>query len=260
MVTAAEPATPRGSARETSETVKNWIDILKSLVAFLLVGLLLFLVGCDRERLKAMAQDMGISEISGPGVKVALATSSDALPRNEAALKEAQAQIRTLREGYSRAVNALRQVQQEPSATAIPPGAKQAVAAILERAPETLQSSQRTAAVLSEARDRTSTAIAQLPGAGDSSLGYGVVFGGDRKEDEARDQLNRAQGLPGNPQLFRRQGFYRSVVMFPTREAATAALPRIKAINRYSADAYIVTLASWCPGANLGEDPVACNS
>ncbi len=255
-----QPAHRRNS-KETSETIKNWIDILKSILAFVVLSALLFLVGCDREKLAAMAREMGISKVSGPGVEIALG-ATDALPRNEAALKAAETQIQTLQTQYSTAVEALRQMQPRlaSSDSPLPPEAQRNVAAVLQRAPETLRSSERTAEALSEARDKTKSVIARLPGAGDSSLGYGVVFGGDRSESEGRDQLKRAQGLAGTPKLFRREGFYRSVVVFSDRDAATAALPRIKAINPYAATAYVVTLASWCPGADLSEDPVACPS
>lgn len=254
-------AAPRGSAKETSETIKNWIDILKSIAAFVLLGALLFLVSCDRESLKKIFQDIGVSKISGPGVEIAIG-ASDALPRTEAALKDAQSQLGRLQRQYSTAISALKQVQDELTASkaAIPAETRQEVAAVLQRAPATIRASERTAETLDQAQARTRSAIARLPGSGDSSLGYGVVFGGDKSEVGARDQLNRAKGLPGDPRLFRRQGYYRSVLVFPNRDSANAALPRIKAINSYSADAYVVTIASWCPTADLSENPVACGS
>lgn len=253
-------ASLRISAKESSETIKNWIDIFKAITALIILAALLYLFGCDRQRLKTMADELGVERLSGPGVEIALSASSDALPRSQAALQQAHAQIRLLQGRYANAVGTLQEVQRQLAASnaALAPEAQQSVATVLQRAPETLRASQRTALVLGEAQTRTDSAIAQLPGSGDSSLGYGVVFGGDRDESEARTQLNFARGLPGLARLFRRQGYYRSVVVYPTRDAAAGALPRIRALNRYSTDAYLVTLASWCPRANLNENPIAC--
>jgi hypothetical protein len=256
-----DPLIQRDSVKEASETLKNLLDILKSIVALILIATIVFLVSCDRPRLKAMAHEMGIEKASGFGVEVDLSTS-DALPRSDAAMKDAQAQLAALRKQYSAAVQALKDTQAQLAAggARVSPSVKQSVATVLQNAPATLQSTQRTAAVLENAQTKTSTAIAKLPGAGDSSLGFGVVFGGDSSEDAARDQLKLAERLPsGSRRLFQRQGSYRSVVVFPTRDTAMAALPRIKALNRYSAGAYVVTLASWCPGADLSQNPVVCS-
>ncbi len=77
-----------------------------------------------------------------------------------------------------------------------------------------------------------------------------VVFGGDVSPEAARPEVERARaaGFPAAA-IYHRQGAYRSVVEFPTSEAAAEALPRIKGLSRAARDAYMVSLATWCPNA-----------
>ncbi len=72
---------------------------------------------------------------------------------------------------------------------------------------------------------------------------WGIVFGGDTSIREADFELAKAKDVP-NLAIYHRQGSYRSVAVFDSRNAAQESLPRLQRINR---GAYIVVLDHWCP-------------
>lgn len=84
---------------------------------------------------------------------------------------------------------------------------------------------------------------------------WGVVAGGDRTEAQARDELDwlRANGF--QPTLFLRDGWYRSVAIFAGRDAAYAALPKIR---QHNGSAYPVEVARWCPGPTVRPTMTEC--
>ncbi|MGG5890127.1 toll/interleukin-1 receptor domain-containing protein [Falsiroseomonas sp. HC035] len=75
-----------------------------------------------------------------------------------------------------------------------------------------------------------------------------VVFGADNSAAAARPEVDRAKqnGFP-SATIYRRQGSYRSVIEFPTAQAANAALPQIRALSQTSRGAYVRQLLAWCP-------------
>ncbi|HAY22692.1 MAG TPA: hypothetical protein DCY27_11110 [Desulfobacterales bacterium] len=81
----------------------------------------------------------------------------------------------------------------------------------------------------------------------------GIVIGADKTLDEARHEVKRAkiQGF-GDVAIYRRQGMYRTVLRFPSREEAEKALPKIREIVRDSS--YLVILDKWCPNAKETEN------
>jgi hypothetical protein len=90
-----------------------------------------------------------------------------------------------------------------------------------------------------------------------SSGSWAVVFGADTTADAAKQEIDRAQAKKFEEvKLYLRQDWYLSVIEFPTREAAIAALPQIKNLSRYSGGAYIVNLSNWCPSSTQGSDNV----
>lgn len=77
------------------------------------------------------------------------------------------------------------------------------------------------------------------------SLVFGLVFSGDRNEDEAMDEVKKAKRLSGAPiSLYRRENSIRSVAGFETRESAATALPGFRG---QWPGAYVVDLRTWCP-------------
>ncbi len=90
------------------------------------------------------------------------------------------------------------------------------------------------------------------------STSWGIVFGGDSTLDAAQYEISRAKKAGfANTTLFLRQGYYRSVVLFESREAAVA---RLGDIQKLRAGAYIVNMEKWCPvKPNMNEAYQTCN-
>jgi hypothetical protein len=77
---------------------------------------------------------------------------------------------------------------------------------------------------------------------------WGVVFGGDRDINSAQVEINRAKrNRPPYPtaNLFYRSGWYRSVILFPDKQAAKNALPNIHRQLRQGS--YTINVDDWCP-------------
>jgi len=86
------------------------------------------------------------------------------------------------------------------------------------------------------------------------SLNFGLVFSGDRNEDEAMHEVNKVKGLSNAPvSLYRRENSIRSVAGFTTREEAAAALPTFR--TKWPG-AYVVDLRTWCPAGAPMAPPV----
>ncbi len=88
---------------------------------------------------------------------------------------------------------------------------------------------------------------------------WGVVVSGDRSMEHAEHELRRARALGyTDALLYDRSDWLRTVVPFPTKAEAEAALPLIR--NRLNDTAYPVLLDDWCPEAASGpqEHVVRC--
>lgn len=80
--------------------------------------------------------------------------------------------------------------------------------------------------------------------------GSGVVFGADRTLVAARDELNAAGSVGLTAALYQRQGFYRSVALVDTVDAAQQALDALRAKYPQRAP-YLVNLQKWCPVSRM---------
>ena len=88
-----------------------------------------------------------------------------------------------------------------------------------------------------------------------------VIFGSDVSEDAALTELRRAtsQGFDDAFVCLKR-GRYRAVVEFGSLEAATQALPQIRALSDTAKEAYVVNLSVWCPNLEKRSDKLfACS-
>ncbi|GBD51607.1 hypothetical protein D3800_10690 [Microcystis aeruginosa NIES-298] len=79
---------------------------------------------------------------------------------------------------------------------------------------------------------------------------HGVIYGSDRGIQEAQweiEQLPRRLPQYRNLKrsLFKRKGFYVSVILFPTKQDAYNALPIIE--NEYKRGSFVRPLNEWCP-------------
>ncbi|WP_288124670.1 pentapeptide repeat-containing protein [Microcystis sp. LE19-131.1A] len=78
---------------------------------------------------------------------------------------------------------------------------------------------------------------------------HGVIYGSDRGIQEAQWEIEQLpRRLPqyrGKNKLFKRKGFYVSVILFPTKQDANNALPIIE--NEYKRGSFVRSLSDWCP-------------
>ena len=254
------------SAKDFSEITRNWLEILKAVLVIIVFGWIAWEFAFNRPFLRDAAKDIGIERLSGPGFEVSLAKTTDELPKAKAALDAANQRINGLSEQYSAAVSALDSAKgalsgASGSAPFDASHARSQVDQVLSHAPATFKALGQAKSQIAYASDSTAAAIRSLPGANDTSLGFGIVFGADPTQKAAEDQLALGARLgSGEPHLFHRQGTYRSVLVFPGKAAASASLSGVRALNGYSRTAYVVNLASWCPNANLSSSqPVECS-
>ncbi len=79
-------------------------------------------------------------------------------------------------------------------------------------------------------------------------VSYGVVYGSDRGIQQAQWEIEQLpRRLPqygGKNKLFKRKGFYVSVILFPTKQDANNALPIIE--NEYKRGSFVRPLNDWC--------------
>ncbi len=78
---------------------------------------------------------------------------------------------------------------------------------------------------------------------------HGVVYGSDRGIQEALWEIEQLpRRLPqyiNKNKLFKRKGFYVSVILFPTKQDANNALQIIE--NEYKRGSFVRPLSDWCP-------------
>jgi hypothetical protein len=114
-------------------------------------------------------------------------------------------------------------------------------AQIQESAKTAAQEQTAAAAVVKSAAELVQQST-PLPG-----VGFGIVFGADKSPQAAMDEVRKVTKPPVSADpviLYKRQGSWRSVAYFGTRDAAKAQLVGVKSIKP---DAYIVDISSWCP-------------
>lgn len=251
----------RLGAKDFSEIIKNWIDIAKSALLVILFLVIIYFVLLDRARLKGFANEMGIETASVMGVQVKLQAAADALPQSQAVLQNADAQVTALSDELKNAMHALEisRAALAKSSSSSASAAERSAAEVLYRAPATLEAAQATTKIINEAQTQTARAISNLPNVRDGSLGFAIVFGGHKDLDQNRAHLKLANNIEGGTlHIVRRADIFRTIMVFPNKPAAEEALPKIRQINKWTASAYIVTMASWCPNADLSRDPGSC--
>jgi ABC-type transporter Mla subunit MlaD len=87
---------------------------------------------------------------------------------------------------------------------------------------------------------------------------WGIVFGAELTQPAAERLLERAtEGRPNLvARLYRRNGFIRGVMQYPTHAAAMQDLASLR--DRVNADAYVVSLDRWCVGGQEVEGVIQC--
>tara|TARA_R110002020_G_scaffold36894_3_gene110888 strand:- start:2889 stop:3680 length:792 start_codon:yes stop_codon:yes gene_type:complete len=94
--------------------------------------------------------------------------------------------------------------------------------------------------------------------AADMPARWGIVFGAELTQPAAERLLERA--TEGHPRLvarlYKRNGFIRGVMQYPTHAAAMQDLASLR--DRVNADAYVVSLDRWCVGGQEVEGVIQC--
>jgi hypothetical protein len=123
------------------------------------------------------------------------------------------------------------------------------------------QVAQSTSQQLGDALEKVSplakkAAVVTGPATGE----WAVIFGGDATLDGARWEVERAAEKlePDRERLaiFLRDGSYRSVARYDTKEEATDALERFKKLR---ASAYVIPLGQWCGKRTRDGDVFRCS-
>ena len=250
--------------KDTSEVAKNAAQALTSVVLLVVVGLVI----TGSPLVRKVLDNFNVSKIVVGGVTIErgqaekfLSESADQLPRTEAALSTAKNDLEKLRAAYATSEAALREAQKaladaqrRLSQTSSVAAAQQAAAAskaagqaLAQTAPAAKAATQAVNA-LAQAKQDTQAQVRAIPVGQAAQTGYLAVFGGDPRLDLAQAQAKRGEALGlGRGEVFLRQGYFRSVIRYPTLQDARAALPKVRTINRYAADGYVVNIATWCP-------------
>ena len=258
------------SAKDTSEIINIWFDTAKSVVLLAAVGLVIF----GHEQVQNLLNRYNVTKLEIGGVTIDRQkvvdfynASNEALPKAQADLKVASENIERLTTDYKEALSALGEARDalalvnsrgSPALGGIDVRRQLAAAnTALQKGQPVLGAAGQAAASAAQASNEASQVIASLPTL-DGAQGFGVVFGGDRNLSEARDQVAAAQSVTSSARIYRREGMYRSVAVYSDKAQADAALRAIRGVNRYSRDAYVVKLASWCPAPTSRDDYTEC--
>lgn len=96
------------SAKEISALIKDWMDIVKSMVIMLIFGFAAYCLIWNPDHLKKVVKDFGVKKGSFWGIDFDIAEAADALPRTASALEQAKSQVDLQRIQYIDAIDALR--------------------------------------------------------------------------------------------------------------------------------------------------------
>jgi len=215
----------------TLDTSQRAVTFFRDAMIVLLFLLLLVFPAFINDRLV----DAGFEEGSFAGLRW-----KNRVERSSGELTEAKAQIGALRGRLKVTQDSLDALQSRVPQVAVPN------LALIRR--ENARVAQTSAASIRSIQQTISNNEQSVRPSASSVSGDGrwvVIFGGDSTLDAAAPEIARARrlGIP-EPRIVQRQNSFRSVAILPNREAALAVLPTAR---RSRADAYVVSLASWCP-------------
>lgn len=144
-------------------------------------------------------------------------------------------------------LNASSKVQQAVKASAVSAGAQADLAAKASGADEQVA----VAALMQSAPGGSGETVTIEPR-------WGVVFGAELTDEAAKRMLSQAEASNSglSMRLYRRNGFYRGVAVFPTHAAAAQELPTLR--ERVRPDSYVVPLMRWCPRPETENEVIEC--
>jgi hypothetical protein len=258
----------------TPGQVKDWIDVIVRILAILAIGLVLTFPGIvpllhyflvTHGEVNVFGQKFEFSQTSAlaPGLEIKdgklflaqkdITTYPDMVARLQTANDELTVANKQLATQISDTAKLLEEVKKQRDAAngqlanlqASTPAAKPIQTEALDsQVNQQLKQNQKQIA-------KSTTAVPVLA-AGPSAavLLFGVVFSSDTTADEAAYEVKKAHELFTSYAIatVKRGRFIASMAVFPTREAAAAALPNFQKEARWRGP-YIVDFRTWCPAA-----------
>lgn len=214
---------------------KDLVALLRDLALFILALLLLFFP----TRFNAILSDAGFEEGSFVGFKW-----KPKLLNADAALKEAQALITDLRDQNGKLSTALGDAQNKLN----DPALKEQFAKLEEANKQLDVASTKVEDSVSSTIASNAPLVEKVQSGVGTAAKWGVVFSGDATLDAAKYEVETVApklGIP-NASIYFRQGSYRSVSVVDSRAEAEQVLPKAR---QRRADAYLVSMSSWCPNS-----------
>jgi len=174
---------------------------------------------------------------------------------SDAALLTAQATIADLREQNEKLNNALAEVKTQIAS----PQVREEIADLEQLNTKISENSQRVQAAVKMTISANAQLVQQVQASAENVITWGVVFGGDRALSDAQYEIHTIAPKLGltNSAIYYRQKSYRSVATSTDRLQAEQLLKKAKERQK---DAYIVNMASWCPGPLEREKYFVCES
>ena len=236
------------AARETVDLWKSVFDLVRAAAITALILIFLAKPVWINHGLAAI----GVTEFDLWGLK-----GKTTIVEVTETAKDQLAQIATMKDQLQRTADLLQVVTKErdelkaraQSTAGLPPPIpasqiQQTLKASLDAVASATKAADATNQVL---RSNATTIAAAQTAVADEGSGWVVLFGSDASESEARNEAARARIAGFAPRIYHYRNRYRSAVWFAQLTAARAALSTIQGLSSTASDAYIASIATWCP-------------
>lgn len=220
------------------DITKDVLSITKEVVVIVLLLCVVFFPELTKRKLVAY----GIKSLEFGGVKADITQklaeeTGDALQKTEIVKQELDSMKTSLNAIIPQITN---------------PELKQEALALESQITKSIQTTQSTEKDLRQNLKAQEAIMEELPA---SDANWGIIISADKKAAEAKFEVKRATGL-GYSAIFiyKKGGFFRTVVDFTSREQAQDSLPAIR--RKLRANSYMVNLDQWCPRSNTTPDGI----
>jgi hypothetical protein len=170
------------------------------------------------------------------------------------ALKDAQATITDLKAQLERATQVLGDAQSRTTDGAL----RASLSQVVQESRQVKATSDQVQATVRSTIAGNAALVEKAQAVLNPGGTLGVVFGGDATARAAVDEIARASRAGvRDARIFLRQGSFRSVALAEDRTRADEILA---AVRRFRPDAYVVTMATWCPAPVSRGDHQECGA
>jgi hypothetical protein len=174
------------------------------------------------------------------------------LVETDQTLKEAQTTITDLKAQLDKAAQALSEAQAQTTDAPL----KASLSKVAQESREVKASSDQVQANVRSTIAGNASLVEKAQAVLNPGGVLGVVFGGDASVRAATDEIARAaRAGVKDAKIYLRQGSFRSVALAEDRARADEI---VAAVRRFRADAYVVTMGSWCPNPVARGDHLEC--